>query len=137
MEEVQGRLGGGGEVAAPNRGGLAATTADDIGDAVDRVGALVVVIVTGENQIDAVAVKDGREHGAGPGVGPVPARRVRRMVKHDDLPLIRRDGERVVEPLRLLGCARTEEPWDAGVEVEEVGRPMRRRVVGGGGAEQS
>ena len=58
------------------------------------------------------------------------------MVEAHHLPLVGRRGERRVEPVELGGGLGAEETGRAGVQVEEVHRPVGGGVVAGGRAEE-
>src|SRR5690606_31533383 len=55
LEELEGGGGGCRERLGPHWGGLAPSSAGDVGDAVQRHGGFVVVVVAGQHQVDVVA----------------------------------------------------------------------------------
>ena len=136
-EELQDRRGRRGEGAVPDRGGLATAAADHVGDAALWVGALVVVVVAGEDEVDVVAGEDRLESSAGADAssraGPTStaggAGR-RSSTGSSSWPGCRR----ATPTARDDSGPKT--PWHAGVEVEEVDRPVRGRVVAARRAEQ-
>lgn len=78
-------------------------TAHDVGDPVDRLAALVVVIVPGDHELDSVPLEQRDERPAHVQVGTLVSGRVGRVVDQDDPPSLCRRGKRVLEPRPLVG----------------------------------
>ena len=103
---------------------------DHVRHAVPRREALVVVVVPGENELDAVALEQRHPAAHDVGVARMAAAGVRRMVEERDLPGRRRLRELLLEPPRLPGRDRVR------VEEEELDVSELAGVVAPGHAER-